>query len=136
MNTAIGNTWYAGNYHNADGKYDVKEGYVEFNVPLLDSDGVGKINFNAAYRHTDYSTSGGVNTWKVGGTWKMPWSGLMLRAVTSRDVRAPNLSELFAAQITRNNTVNIGTNTLNIPTGTITIQERTIGNTELRPEIA
>ena len=26
MNTAIGNNWYAGNYHNADGEYDVKEG--------------------------------------------------------------------------------------------------------------
>jgi iron complex outermembrane receptor protein len=129
MNTDVGNNWYAGNYHNADGKYDVKEGYVEFNVPLLDSEGGGKINFNAAYRHTDYSTSGGVNTWKLGGTWKMPWSGLMLRAVTSRDVRAPNLSELFAAQITRNNTVNVNNTT-------ITIQERTIGNTELRPEVA
>jgi iron complex outermembrane receptor protein len=129
MNTAIGNNWYAGNYHNADGKYDVKEGYLEFNVPLLDSTSAGAINFNVAGRHTDYSTSGGVNSWKVGGTWKLPWSGLMLRAVTSRDVRAPNLSELFAAEITRNNTVNVnGT--------TITILDETVGNTDLRPEIA
>ena len=129
LNTAIGNNWYAGNYHNADGEYDVKEGYLEFNLPLLDSEKAGKINFNAAGRRTNYSTSGGVTTWKVGGTWKTPWSGLMLRAVTSRDVRAPNLSELFAAEITRNNVVTVnGT--------TITVLEQTIGNTELRPEIA
>jgi outer membrane receptor protein involved in Fe transport len=129
LNTTVGNNWYAGNYHNAAGSYDVKEGYLEFNVPLLDSERGGKINFNAAGRRTNYSTSGGVTTWKFGGTWKTPIDGLMLRAVTSRDVRAPNLSELFAAQITRNNTVNVN--------GTvITVLEQTIGNTELRPEIA
>jgi len=129
LNTTVGNNWYAGNYHNAAGEYDVKEGYLEFNVPVLDSEKAGKINFNAAGRRTNYSTSGGVTTWKVGGTWKTPIDGLMLRAVTSRDVRAPNLSELFAAQVTRNNTVNINGNV-------ITVLEQTIGNTDLRPEIA
>jgi outer membrane receptor protein involved in Fe transport len=53
----------------------------------------------------------------------------MLRAVTSRDVRAPNLSELFAAQVTRNNTVNVNGSV-------ITVLEQTVGNTDLRPEIA
>ncbi len=35
-----------------------------------------------------------------GTTWDLPIDGLRLRGVTSRDVRAPNLSELFAAPVT------------------------------------
>ncbi len=129
LNTAVGNNWYAGNYHNAEGEYDVKEAYLEFNMPFLQSESWGDASLNIAGRKTDYSTSGRVTSWKVGGTWKTPVDGLMLRAVTSRDVRAPNLSELFAAQITTNNTVNNN--------GTVvTVLQQTIGNTDLRPEIA
>jgi iron complex outermembrane recepter protein len=129
LNSTIGNNWFAGNYHNAQGKYDVKEGYVEFNVPVLDSDSFGAININVADRETKYSTAGNVNTWKLGSTWETPLSGLRLRAVTSKDVRAPNLSELFAAQIVTNITVNDG--------GTVkTVQQRALGNTNLRPEEA
>lgn len=129
MNTAIGNNWYAGNYHSAQGTYSVAEGYVEVNVPVLNSDTWGSANINMAGRTTDYSTSGKVESWKVGGTWKTGISGLRLRAVTSRDVRAPNLSELFAAEITTNNVVNYNNTT-------ITVLQRTLGNTQLRPEIA
>ncbi|MGM9485700.1 TonB-dependent receptor plug domain-containing protein [Roseateles sp. NT4] len=128
LNTAIGNNWYAGNYHNAEGSYTVKEGFIELNLPLFKSASLGEANFNIAGRHTRYSTSGGVNTWKAGTTWKTGIDGLRLRAVTSQDVRAPNLSELFAAPLVVNNTVNYNG-------GTVTIQQRTIGNTNLRPEI-
>jgi iron complex outermembrane receptor protein len=129
LNTTIGNNWYAGNYHNAEGAYHVKEGFIEFNVPLFKSATLGEASFNIAGRHTDYSTSGKVDSWKAGGTWKTGIDGLRLRAVTSKDVRAPNLSELFAAPLVVNNTVNYqGT--------TLTVQQRTIGNTNLRPEIA
>jgi iron complex outermembrane recepter protein len=68
LNTAIGNNWYAGNYHNAAGSYTVKEGFIELNVPLFKSAGLGEANFNIAGRHTRYSTSGGVNAWKAGST--------------------------------------------------------------------
>jgi iron complex outermembrane receptor protein len=98
--STAGNNWYAGNYHSGAGKYSVKEAYAEVNVPLVDSEAAGKANLNAAGRWTDYSTSGTVYTWKVGGTWDTPIDGVRLRAVTSRDVRAPNLSELFAAPVT------------------------------------
>lgn len=129
LNTTIGNNWYAGNYHNAEGSYHVKEGFLELNLPLFKSASLGEANVNVAGRHTRYSTSGSVDSWKLGSTWKTAVDGLRLRAVTSRDVRAPNLSELFAAPLVVNNTVNSGGTTL-------TVQQRTIGNTKLRPEIA
>jgi iron complex outermembrane receptor protein len=95
-----GNNWYAGNYKNGEGEYSVKEAYLEFDLPLFDSEGAGRANLNAASRITDYSTSGSIDVWKVGGTWDTPLEGLRLRATTSRDARAPNLSELFAAPVT------------------------------------
>lgn len=129
LNTAVGNNWYAGNYHNARGAYNVKEAYVELNAPLFKSAPLGEGSLNLAARQTHYSTSGNVDSWKVGGLWKTGVDGLRLRAVTSKDVRAPNLSELYAAPVVVNNTVNYqGT--------TLTVQQRTIGNTQLRPEIS
>jgi len=95
-----GNNWYAGNYKNGEGEYSVKEAYVEFDLPLFDTDGAGRANLNSALRVTDYTTSGTIEVWKVGGTWDTPLDGLRLRATTSRDARAPNLSELFAAPVT------------------------------------
>jgi iron complex outermembrane recepter protein len=129
MNTAIGNNWYAGNYHNASGSYDVKEAYVEVNIPVLNSDSWGTANLNLADRETKYSTAGKVNTWKVGANWNTKIDGVRLRAVTSRDIRAPNLSELYAAETVFNNVVSYNNNT-------ITVLQRNIGNPNLRPEIA
>jgi outer membrane receptor protein involved in Fe transport len=123
------NNWYAGNYHNASGTYNVREAYVEANLPVLKSDGWGEASLNLADRHTHYSTSGHVESWKLGATWKTGIDGLRLRAVTSQDVRAPNLSELYAAPVVVNAAVLYqGAN--------VTIQQRTVGNTALRPEIA
>jgi iron complex outermembrane receptor protein len=129
LNTSVGNNWYAGNYHNAQGAYSVKEAYVELNVPVLKSSAWGDASINLADRRTRYSTSGSVESWKLGGTWKTGIDGLRLRAVTSQDVRAPNLSELYAAALVTNNVVSYQGNT-------ITVQQRAIGNTALRPEIA
>ena len=124
-----GNHWYAGNYHSGHGSYSVKEAYLEANVPLLKSDSAGEVNLNLAGRKTNYSTSGNVNSWKVGATWNTGFDGWRVRAVTSQDVRAPNLSELFAAPVVVNGAVNYNTQS-------VQIQFRTIGNTKLRPEIA
>ncbi len=132
LNTA-GNNWYAGNYHDGSGKYSVYEGFLEANLPLVDTPGAGKANLNLAGRATHYSTSGTVYTWKIGGTWQTPVDGVRLRAVTSRDVRAPNLSELYAAPITV--TVPGLTNPFN-NNQPVTVQQNTIGNTALKPEIA
>jgi outer membrane receptor protein involved in Fe transport len=88
--------WSNGNNKSWSGKQTVKEGYVELGVPLLrDMPFLHSLDFNAAARRTDYATSGAVTTWKVGGTWE-PVDVLRLRVTQSRDIRAPNLPELFS----------------------------------------
>jgi iron complex outermembrane recepter protein len=129
LNAPVGNNWYAGNYHNGSGAYNVREAYVELNLPVLKSDTWGEANLNLADRQTKYSTAGSVSSWKIGATWKTGIDGLRLRAVSSKDVRAPNLSELFAAPVVVNNQVQYQGNT-------VSLQQRTVGNTNLRPEIA
>ena len=129
LNTSVGNNWYAGNYHNGQGEYNVREAYLELNVPLFKNDAWGEANLNLADRETKYSTAGSVGTWKLGASWQTPIDGLRLRGVTSKDVRAPNLSELYAAPVVVNNVVQYQGNT-------ISIQDRTVGNTALRPEVA
>lgn len=93
--------WKYGNYKVTSGKYDVAEAYVEAAIPLMEN-----LEFNAAARHTDYSTSGGVNTWKAGIVYQ-PIPDITLRVTESHDIRAPNLSELFDAGTARTNAVSI-----------------------------
>lgn len=132
LNSALGSNWAAGNYKNGRGKYEVYEGFIELDMPLFDSQSMGRANLNAAGRGTHYSTSGTVWAWKVGGTWDTPLDGIRLRAVTSRDVRAPNLSELFAAP-----TVTTLPNFSDPFQGSaVQAFQNTVGNPNLRPEIA
>jgi len=132
LNSAVGSNWYAGNYKNGRGKYDVYESFLELNLPILKSDALGEANVNVAGRATHYSTSGTIYAWKVGGTWETPLDGFRLRAVTSRDIRAPNLSELFAAPTTTTlpNFTDPFRNTQ------VLALQNTVGNADLRPEIA
>ncbi|MGC4027446.1 MAG: TonB-dependent receptor [Steroidobacteraceae bacterium] len=89
------NGFWAGNYKAVTGSFDVTEGFFEIVAPLAnDATFARSLDFNAAVRLTDYSTSGEVNTWKVGGTWA-PIEDLKLRVTKSRDIRAGGLSELF-----------------------------------------
>ena len=89
--TSTSNLWSVGNYLPSNGDFSVKEAYFETVVPL----GFG-FEFNGAIRATDYSTSGYVTTWRAGATWS-PIDDFRLRVTRSRDIRAPNLNELFAA---------------------------------------
>lgn len=89
--TGASNRWSVGNYLPSFGSYDVKEAYLETLVPL----GLG-LEFNGAVRATDYSIAGYVTTWKVGATWQ-PIDDIRLRVTRSRDIRAPNLNDLFQA---------------------------------------
>lgn len=76
------------------GNVEVKEAFAEVLVPLAtDMAFAKKIEVNAAVRQTDYSTSGAVTSWKVGGNYE-PTDWLRFRAVRSRDIRAPNALEL------------------------------------------
>jgi len=128
--STTGDNWFAGNYHNGQGAFNVKEAYVEFNIPFLKSATLGEANLNVADREEKYSTAGKARAWKLGGTWQTPIDGLRLRAVSSEDVRAPNLSELFAAMTVTNQAVN------NNQGQSIQIQQRNVGNPALKPEEA
>jgi outer membrane receptor protein involved in Fe transport len=76
------------------GKFNVKEAFAETVVPLANSDAL-KVDLNAAARYSDYSLSGGIWSWKLGGTVRIV-KNVLLRATRSRDIRAPNLTDLFA----------------------------------------
>jgi outer membrane receptor protein involved in Fe transport len=121
-------TWLYGNYLPNFGKYTVKEGFIEIDLPVIKS-----VNINAAGRYTDYSTSGSVQTWKIGGTYQ-PIRDIKFRGTYSHDIRAPNLQELFAAGTARTNSVILPSNAPQ--TGSQQFTESTIGNTSLKPEKA
>jgi outer membrane receptor protein involved in Fe transport len=122
--------WNAGDYHDARGTYHVNEAYLEFGVPLLNDSFWGKADLDVAGRHARYSTAGDANTWKVGATWDTPVPGIRLRAVQSRDVRAPNLSELFAPVSGLNGSVN---NDITGQQGQ-QVHQNNVGNAFLKPE--
>ncbi|RYY02881.1 MAG: TonB-dependent receptor [Gammaproteobacteria bacterium] len=128
LNTNPGNNWYAGNFHSGTGEYDVKEAFLELNLPLVNSDALGRANLNLAGRETKYSTAGSVEAWKVGASWDTPLDGFRVRAVTSQDVRAPNLGEIYAPTQVFNATL-LYNGVLN------QVQQQTTGNVNLRPEI-
>ncbi|MEJ0035359.1 MAG: TonB-dependent receptor [Gammaproteobacteria bacterium] len=89
--------WYVGNYKVFSASNNVSEGFLETVVPLAEEKAWAKsFDLNAAVRYTDYSTSGNVTTWKGGLTYS-PVSDVIFRATRSRDIRAPNLQELFNA---------------------------------------
>ncbi|MDO6414788.1 TonB-dependent receptor [Sphingomonas sp. BIUV-7] len=92
--------WIYGNYFPTFGSYNVKEVFAETVIPLFKG-----ADLNGAFRHTNYSTSGTVNTWKVGGTYQII-EDLKLRGTVSRDIRAPSLQELFSI-VGRSNAISV-----------------------------
>ncbi len=75
---------------------DVAEAAVEAEIPLLAGVSFAEdVSLNAAARFTDYSSTGGDWTWKLGLTWKMN-DDIRLRVSRSHDIRAPNLYELYS----------------------------------------
>lgn len=116
------------------GQYNVKEVFGELNVPVIkDSPLAQELSLSLAGRYTDYSTSGGVETWKIGVNWQVV-DDLRLRGTISRDIRAPNLEELFATG--RQNSITI-TDTFNGTTEVYSaVPNLTFGNVNLRPERA
>jgi len=114
-----------------DQSQTVYEGAVEADVPVLkDLPFVQSLNFNGAARYTHYDTSGSVETWKLGLDWHVN-DQLSFRATRSRDIRAPNLNELFAPQLVN-------------PAGVTDVHTGIVGqapfitssNPDLKPEVA
>src|SRR5690606_37382420 len=88
-------SFFSGNYKDSVGKFNVTEGFVETVVPLAnDESWARQLDLNAGARFTGYSTSGYVTTWKVGATWT-PIDDIRFRVTQSRDIRAPNLGDLY-----------------------------------------
>lgn len=113
------------------GSFHVTEGYLEAVMPLASGESWAKqLDLNGAIRYADYSTVGGVVTWKGGLSWSVnEW--LQLRATRSRDIRAPNIFELNAAPSpSPSNVIDPRTNTQ------VAIRQFLSGNPNLREETA
>ncbi len=87
--------WAAGNFLTYGGQYHVEEGFAEVDAPLLKDNLVQSLNVNAAGRLTSYSTSGLVETWKLGLVSQVN-DDIRLRTTWSLDIRAPQISELYS----------------------------------------
>lgn len=129
---AIDGLFNIGNTKPFRGVSSVKEGYLETVVPLAaDLPMLHRLEFNGAVRLTDYQLSGTVTTWKAGASWE-PARGLRIRATRSRDIRAPNLAELFTG-------LSLSFTTIFDPVTNrqeANVQAPTVGNPALLPETA
>ena len=127
---AVAVSYSVGNFNNFAGQYNVEEGFLELAVPILKDNLVQSLNFDAAGRLTNYSTSGLVETYKLGLQSQVN-DDIRLRATWSLDIRAPNLSELFNSGVsTLSSAVDPKTN-VNVPIFTLAS-----GNSTLQPEIS
>jgi iron complex outermembrane recepter protein len=118
----------SGNFSEFAGQYNVQEGFLELNVPVLKDQFVDSLDLNAAGRITSYSTSGMVQTWKLGATSQIN-EDIKVRATWSSDIRAPGVGELFSAVL-------ISTQTVGYPPGgpTYNVHYGAGGNVALVPE--
>ena len=112
--------------------FSAAEGSLETVVPLAkDTAWAKSLDFNGAVRLTSYNISGTVVTWKAGATYN-PVDDLRFRVTQSRDIRAPNLNDLFAPGV-------LGHGSITDPfKGNITApyNSASLGNTALVPEKA
>lgn len=129
---SLATNFWAGNFKPSGGSYAVTEGFAEVVVPLLHDVPLFKsLDLNAAVRETDYNTSGAVTTWKQGLTWDID-GDFRLRGTVSRDIRAPNLNDLYLASSTTQQSVN---DPRNGNQSVLALRLQT-GNPLLKPEVA
>ena len=132
-----GGGWWVGGYRASKGGYSVREAFVETVVPVLkDVPFFQSVDLSGAVRATDYSTSGNVETWKLGLNWALI-DDIRFRGSLSHDIRAPNLEELYSngsggAPAITNPWIR---NEAGAPI-TESITSPRIGNSTLTPEIA
>jgi len=88
------------------GDYSVNDLFIEADVPLVTGKpGIESLSINLGYRYSDYSIAGGsgfsADTYKFELQYA-PIATFKLRGSYNRAARAPNISELFAAQVPGN----------------------------------
>ncbi|HEU0095916.1 MAG TPA: TonB-dependent receptor, partial [Rhizomicrobium sp.] len=122
--------WAAGNFRPYAGQYNVQEGFLEVEAPVLKDQYVKDLSVNMAGRITNYSTSGLVETWKLGLTSQVD-DNIKLRATWSLDIRAPLISDLYSPGV-------LAISQLQYPLGSPSYQTTTAqgGNPLLQPEKA
>ncbi|HEX6022605.1 MAG TPA: TonB-dependent receptor, partial [Solirubrobacter sp.] len=135
----IASTWSNGspNLHQfstvsaISGGYDVWEAFGELNVPLWQSASSEQhVGSSFAYRSSDYSSIGRVESWKIGLDFQLI-RDLRLRATRSRDVREATFSERFDNSPGGGSVFDPARNDAQ---STITLTSA--GNPALRPEVA
>lgn len=160
QNLGTGNDLGFGQSAPVHGSYNVKEGFAEVRIPVVEGMPFFQLlQFDGGYRYASYNLAGPNTTYKYGGEWS-PTDDFRLRASVERAVRAPNISELFSANsdsanpgqdpcsadnggITTTSTLcintgvpsgSVGSSGLNCPAGQC--EARVGGNKDLKPEIA
>jgi iron complex outermembrane recepter protein len=131
--TAIGTQagFAVANYSNFPAaSYNIEEGFAEVDAPILKDNIVNSLDFSMAGRITSYSTSGMVETWKLGLTSQVN-DDFRLRTTWSVDIRAPILAELFSPGANNGATVKDPKTQ-----ATASIITTTTGNPNLTPEVA
>ena len=116
---------------DVSGQYDVWEWFGELNVPIWErAAGPQRIDSSLAFRRSDYSTVGSVDSWK-GGIDIQLIEDLRLRVTKSRDVREATFSERFDFQGTGGSVNDPRYNNSNFQITTVQG-----GNPNLKPEQA
>jgi iron complex outermembrane receptor protein len=126
-----------------NGSFEIGEVFAEVQAPLLkDLPFVKSLDLNLAARYSDYTSVGGVTTWKAGLVYN-PITMIKLRAALSRDVRAPNLQELdqgpstgFTTALDRGQLGVLDSSGAQGPPPTVVTVPLTAGNANLAPEKA
>lgn len=78
-----------------EANYDVNEVFGEINIPLLrDLPFAQRVEMSAAYRTSEYSTVGEVETYSFQGQWRVN-PDVLFRGTFGTAVRIPNLGENF-----------------------------------------
>ena len=82
----------------------VEEGYFETRIPIAQKQPFAyDLYIEGGARYSDYSTSGGVVTYKVGGQWS-PVPDFTLRGSYDHAIRAASILEAFSPQTVTNTT--------------------------------
>ena len=81
-----------------DNSVSVNEEFMELRAPLVQDHAFAKdLILAAGFRHSDYSVTGGVNTYKLDLQFA-PIDGIRFRGSYQRAIRAPSVSELYDAE--------------------------------------